>query len=249
MPRGGRRLPPRARDHRADREDRLERGPLAAGGRAGPERGERRRPADASGRRARARRAAERARGRHIPTERELELERELSELRERLETVGGSRRGAEVIVFGTAVTDSETYDRCAAPGHPTRRRARLGRPRPPDRRLAVSQLQPAARQGGRARGPRGARPAPPGRRARRLGLRRQGAGRRSRDPDVAIVGCAGAVGVRSIAWWQGAVTWAGLTHRYPEYGGGDFPAISLATRDASPPTPAPARWTRSTAS
>ena len=43
-------------------------------------------------------------------------------------------------------------------------------------------------------------------------------------DPDVAIVGCAGAVGVRSIAWWQGAVTWAGLTHRYSEYGGGDFP-------------------------
>jgi Glycosyltransferase like family len=46
-------------------------------------------------------------------------------------------------------------------------------------------------------------------------------------DPDVAIVGCAGAIGVRSIAWWQGALTWAGLTHRYQEYGGGDFPAIS----------------------
>jgi Glycosyltransferase like family len=46
-------------------------------------------------------------------------------------------------------------------------------------------------------------------------------------DPDVAIVGCAGAVGVRSLAWWEGALTWAGLTHRYPEYGGGDFPAIS----------------------
>jgi hypothetical protein len=46
-------------------------------------------------------------------------------------------------------------------------------------------------------------------------------------DPDVAIVGCVGAVGVRSLAWWQGALTWAGLTHRYSEYGGGDFPAIS----------------------
>jgi Glycosyltransferase like family len=46
-------------------------------------------------------------------------------------------------------------------------------------------------------------------------------------DPEVAIVGCAGSVGVRSIAWWQGALTWAGLTHRYPEWGGGDFPAIS----------------------
>jgi Glycosyltransferase like family len=46
-------------------------------------------------------------------------------------------------------------------------------------------------------------------------------------DPDVAVVGCAGSVGVRSIAWWQGALRWAALTHRYPEFGGGDFPAIS----------------------
>ncbi len=46
-------------------------------------------------------------------------------------------------------------------------------------------------------------------------------------DPEVAIVGCVGAVGVRSLAWWQGALRWAGLTHRYPEYGGGDFPGIS----------------------
>ena len=39
------------------------------------------------------------------------------------------------------------------------------------------------------------------------------------RDPEVAIVGCAGAVGVRSIAWWQGAVTWARMTHRYGRRG------------------------------
>lgn len=50
-------------------------------------------------------------------------------------------------------------------------------------------------------------------------------------DPDVAIVGCAGALGVRSIAWWQGALIWAGLTHRYPEYGGGEFPAISWSPK------------------
>ena len=43
-------------------------------------------------------------------------------------------------------------------------------------------------------------------------------------DPDVAVIGCAGAVGVRSPAWWQGAVTWASMTHRYQEYGGGEFP-------------------------
>ena len=45
------------------------------------------------------------------------------------------------------------------------------------------------------------------------------------RDPAAAIVGCVGAVGVRSIAWWQGAVTWASVTHRYHEYGGGDTEA------------------------
>jgi hypothetical protein len=42
-------------------------------------------------------------------------------------------------------------------------------------------------------------------------------------DPEVAIVGCAGAVGVRSIAWWEGAVTWASLEHRYRELGGGSI--------------------------
>ena len=47
------------------------------------------------------------------------------------------------------------------------------------------------------------------------------------RDPDVALVGCAGAVDVRSIAWWEGSVTWASFTHRFDEYGGGDLPALS----------------------
>ena len=26
-------------------------------------------------------------------------------------------------------------------------------------------------------------------------------------DPEVAIAGCAGAIGVRSLAWWEGAIT------------------------------------------
>jgi hypothetical protein len=42
-------------------------------------------------------------------------------------------------------------------------------------------------------------------------------------DPEVAIVGCAGAVGVRSIAWWEGSVTWASLEHRFREQGGGSI--------------------------
>jgi Glycosyltransferase like family len=45
-------------------------------------------------------------------------------------------------------------------------------------------------------------------------------------DPDVAIVGCAGAIGVRGIAWWEGAVTWASFTHRYQELGGGDIAGL-----------------------
>lgn len=46
-------------------------------------------------------------------------------------------------------------------------------------------------------------------------------------DPEVAIVGCAGSIGVRSIAWWEGAVTWASFIHRYPEFGGGDLVATT----------------------
>ena len=46
-------------------------------------------------------------------------------------------------------------------------------------------------------------------------------------DPEVAIVGCAGAIGVRSIAWWSGSVRWGSFTHRYPEFGGGEIPALT----------------------
>ena len=46
-------------------------------------------------------------------------------------------------------------------------------------------------------------------------------------DPDVGVAGCVGAIGVRSIAWWEGSVTWASFIHRYQEFGGGDLPAFS----------------------
>jgi hypothetical protein len=46
-------------------------------------------------------------------------------------------------------------------------------------------------------------------------------------DPDVGVVGGVGAIGVRSIAWWEGSVTWASFVHRYRELGGGDLPAFS----------------------
>ena len=54
-------------------------------------------------------------------------------------------------------------------------------------------------------------------------------------DPDVGVVGCVGAIGVRTIAWWEGSVTWASFIHRYGEHGGGDLPAFSWRTEDAPP--------------
>jgi hypothetical protein len=47
------------------------------------------------------------------------------------------------------------------------------------------------------------------------------------RDPDVAVVGCVGAIDVRSIAWWEGSVTWASFSHRYQEFGGGEVQAFT----------------------
>jgi hypothetical protein len=55
------------------------------------------------------------------------------------------------------------------------------------------------------------------------------------RDPEVGVVGCVGAVGVRSIAWWEGSVALASFVHRYEEHGGGDLTAFSWAWEDAPP--------------
>ncbi len=38
-------------------------------------------------------------------------------------------------------------------------------------------------------------------------------------DPEVGVAGCVGAVGVRSIAWWEGSLTWASAVYRYGELG------------------------------
>ncbi len=54
-------------------------------------------------------------------------------------------------------------------------------------------------------------------------------------DQDVGVVGCVGAIGVRTIAWWEGSVTWASFIHRYPELGGGDFPSVTW-NHEANPP-------------
>jgi Glycosyltransferase like family len=55
------------------------------------------------------------------------------------------------------------------------------------------------------------------------------------RDPQVGVVGCLGAAGIRSIAWWEGVVSMGRVVHRYGDHGGGDLPAWSW-TR----PQPAP---------
>lgn len=54
-------------------------------------------------------------------------------------------------------------------------------------------------------------------------------------DPDVAVVGAAGARGVRSLAWWEGDVVAAPVVRRYQEHGGGEVPAYGWAD-----PAPAP---------
>ena len=55
------------------------------------------------------------------------------------------------------------------------------------------------------------------------------------RDPGVAVVGCAGATGVESIAWWEGSVVAAPIVQRYQEHGGGELPAFSWAHAAAPP--------------
>ncbi len=55
-------------------------------------------------------------------------------------------------------------------------------------------------------------------------------------DPGVGVVGCVGALDARSMAWWEGAVTWASFTHRYYEHGGGELPAFAMQPERVPPP-------------
>jgi hypothetical protein len=48
-----------------------------------------------------------------------------------------------------------------------------------------------------------------------------------SRDREVAVVGCVGAIDVRPIAWWEGFFTWASSAHRYGEFGGGEVQSFT----------------------
>ena len=55
------------------------------------------------------------------------------------------------------------------------------------------------------------------------------------RDPQVGLLGCVGAIGVRSIAWWEGSVSLASFVHRYDDHGGGELPAFSWNLQEAPP--------------
>jgi hypothetical protein len=54
-------------------------------------------------------------------------------------------------------------------------------------------------------------------------------------DPEVAVVGCAGASDVHSLAWWDAKVSCGAVTNVYTDFGGGSFPAFSWARPDPAP--------------
>ena len=126
------------------------------------------------------------------------------------------------MIVFGTAVTNAETYDRCAAPG--------IRRAAEPDSVILAHRTMASLFRNYNVLLDKAAAHDD----LEALVLVHQDAEiadadfatkvrEAFSDPDVAIVGCAGALGVTGMGWWQGAVTWASVTHHYEEYGGGEF--------------------------
>ena len=140
--------------------------------------------------------------------------------------------RPRPMIAFGARSPGRTSTARCAEPG--------IRRAAEPDSavfdarrgRLDLAELQRAARPRGRARRPRGARARAPGRRADepravRDDPRHAGGPRRRGDRLL------GAIGVRSIAWWEGSVTLASFINRYDELGGGDLHSFSWNWDDA----------------
>ena len=100
----------------------------------------------------------------------------------------------------------------------------------------------------GRARGPGGARARPPARGDRRPRASAPASRQAFADPDVAVVGCMGATGVRTIAWWEGRVSRGAVRQRYHEHGGGELAASAgrRSTRRRRRSTPSTAGCWRS---
>ena len=57
-------------------------------------------------------------------------------------------------------------------------------------------------------------------------GLLRGGCGAPWRIPDVGVVGCVGAIGTRSIAWWEAPAGRGSAIYRYGECGRGRAAAV-----------------------
>lgn len=133
------------------------------------------------------------------------------------------------MIAFGCAITDEELYERCAAPGFRLASEpdtAILAHPAAGSIFRSYNMLLDRALE---RFGPEG---------LETLVLVHQDAEiidpefvpkvrEALSDTDVAIVGCAGALDVRSIAWWEGSVTWASFTHKFDDHGGGEIAALS----------------------
>jgi hypothetical protein len=130
------------------------------------------------------------------------------------------------MIVFGASITDPEVYARCAEPG------VRLAA-EPDTEVIANAAAGSIFRSYNLILDAAGARPD-----LEALVLVHQDAEiadprfcakvrEALADPDVGVAGCVGAIGVRSIAWWEGSVTWASFAHRYGELGGGELPGFA----------------------
>ena len=173
-------------------------------------------------------RAVARERSTHVPTEREVELARELADAEAAIGLRPWLRRkwSRQMIAFASSITDGELYRQAAEPG------IRLAAE--PDSLVIAN-----AAAGSIFRSYNLIMDSVADREdLEALVLLHQDAELASpgfcatlrdalSDPEVGVVGCVGAVGVRSIAWWEGSVTWASFTHRYRELGGGELPALS----------------------
>ncbi len=57
-------------------------------------------------------------------------------------------------------------------------------------------------------------------------------------DPEVGIVGCIGAVGASTIAWWEASVTWDGFVRCSPELTADDLPELTWNGEHVPPYAP-----------
>ena len=239
----GRRVP-RAARHRRSRSRRSTGRACAGGARATPRSRRRRRPRSAP-----TRTQAPARVGTGLPrSERELELDRRgrgaaraTRRAAERRRTAGCWRAGRlrrRMIAFGCAITRPDVYRALRGAGHPARRRARGGRAttrrsQRHDRSQNYNALLDAA-----AGAPRTSRRSCSSTRTRRSSTTDFCADdpRHARRPRrSASIGCVGAIGVRSIAWWEGSVTLASFINRYDEHGGGDLHSFSWNWDEAPP--------------